>query len=176
MPNQKVLDRKKADVQKLSERIEASKAIVLAEFRGLTVEQDTEMRRALREAGIVYTVTKNTLIKFAIKGSSIEGLDKYLEGPTAIATHNSDPIAPAKVLADFVKKYDNFKFKAGVVEGKVIGAEDVKELASMPAREELVARALAGFNAPITGFVNVLNANLRGLVVALNAIAEKKSA
>jgi large subunit ribosomal protein L10 len=176
LPNQKVLDRKKAEVQKLSERIKASKAIVLTEFSGLTVEQDTEMRRVLREAGIEYTVTKNSLIRFAIKGSDLDALEKYLEGPTAIATHNQDPAAPAKVLADFVKKYDKLNFKAGVVEGKVIGADDVKALATMPSREELIARTLAGFNAPIAGLVNVLNANLRGLAIVLNAISEKKSA
>lgn len=176
MPNQKVLERKKEDVKKLEERIQAAQALVLADYRGLTVEQDTEMRKALREAGVQYTVEKNSVIRFAVKGSKLEGLEKYLEGPTALATHDKDPMAPAKVLFDFSKKYDKFELKAGVIEGNVINAEEVKALALMPSRPELVARALAGFNAPITGFVNVLNANLRGLAVALQAIAEKKSA
>ena len=176
MPNQKVLERKKEDVKKLAGRIKAAQAIVLADYRGLTVQQDTEMRKALREAGVLYTVEKNSVIRFAIKGSSLEGLEQYLEGPTAMATHDEDPLAPAKVLFDFAKKYDKFEFKAGVIEGNIINAEDVKALAMMPSRTELVARALAGFNAPISGFVNVLNANLRGLAVALKAIAEKKSA
>jgi large subunit ribosomal protein L10 len=175
LPSNKVLQQKKEVVNILSEKVKASKAIVLADYRGLTVEQDTELRNALRKAGVEYKVYKNTLAKFAMKENGLEGLDSYLSGPTAIATSTSDPVAPAKVLAEFAKKYEKLELKAGVVEGKVIDLNGVKALAELPSREVLIARVLAGFNTPITGLVTVLNGNIKGLVVALNAIAEQKA-
>jgi large subunit ribosomal protein L10 len=138
------------------------------------VEQDTELRNALRKAGVEYKVVKNTLTRFAAKENGLEGLDTYLNGPTAMAS-SADAVAPAKVLSEFAKKYDKLKIKVGVVEGKVIDVSGVKALAELPPREVLIARVLGGFNAPISGLVNVLNGNIRGLVVALNAIAEQKA-
>lgn len=175
MPSEKVLQQKKEVVKELTEKIKAAKAIVLADYRGLTVEQDTELRNALRKAGVDYKVVKNTLTRFAAKENGIEGLDSYLNGPTAMAISDVDPVAPAKVLAEYAKKYNKLELKAGVVEGKVIDFNGIKALAELPPREVLVARVLGSLNAPITGFVNVLNGNLRGLVVALNAIAEQKA-
>lgn len=175
MPSQKILEGKKEEVKKLSAKIKSAKSIVFVNYRGLTVEQDTELRRALREAGVDYTVVKNTLTRFAVKENSLGGLEKYLTGPTSMAIHNEDPIAPAKVLFEYARKYTNFELKAGVVEGRVIDADEVKTLATLPSRKQLIARVLAGFNTPIAGLVNVLNGNIRGLVVALNAIAMQKS-
>lgn len=175
MPSEKILQQKKEVVKELSGKIKSAKSIVLADYRGLTVEQDTELRNALRKAGVDYKVVKNTLTRFAAKENGLDGLDKYLNGPTAMAVSETDPVAPAKVLAEYAKKYDKLEIKAGVVEGKVIDVSGVKALAELPPREVLIARVLGGFNAPISGFVNVLNGNLRGLVVALNAIAEKKA-
>jgi large subunit ribosomal protein L10 len=110
-----------------------------------------------------------------MKENGIEGIDSYLNGPTAMAVSETDPVAPAKVLSEYAKKFDKLELKVGVVEGKVIDIEGIKALAELPSREVLIARVLGGFNAPISGFVNVLNANLKGLVVALNAIAEQKA-
>lgn len=175
MPSKKVLQEKVEVVKELTEKIKAAKAIVLADYRGLTVEQDTELRNALRKAGVEYKVVKNTLTRFAAKENGLDGLDSFLNGPTAMAVSTSDLIAPAKVLAEYAKKYEKLELKVGVVEGKIIDVNGIKALAELPPREVLISRVLAGFNAPITGFVNVLNGNLRGLVCALNAIAEQKA-
>ena len=176
MPSESTLQQKKEVVKEISERIKSAKAIVLADYRGLTVEQDTELRSALRKAGIDYRVVKNTLTRFAAKENDLDGLDPYLNGPTAMAISSTDPVAPAKVLSDFAKKYDKLELKAGVVEGRIIDISGIKALAELPPKEVLIARALGGIKSPLSGLVNVLNGNVRGLVVALNAIAEKKQA
>lgn len=175
MPKEKVLNQKREVVEVISDKMKAAKAMVFADYRGLTVEQDTQLRNALRKAGVDYKVVKNTLTRFAANENGLNGLDTYLNGPTAMASSDSDPVAPAKVLSEYAKKFDKLEIKVGVVEGKIIDPNGVQALAELPSREVLVARVLAGFNAPISGFVNVLNGNLRGLVVALNAIAEKKA-
>lgn len=174
MPSTKILEEKKQIVDVLAEKIKDAKSFMLADYRGLTVEQDTQLRNNLRKEGIEYKVYKNTLTKLAAEKNGIEGLEVFLEGPTAIAFSNTDEVAPAKILADFAKKFDKLELKAGVVEGKVYDKKAVEQLATLPSKEELLAKALGSLNAPITGFVNVLNANIRGLVVALNAIKEKK--
>jgi large subunit ribosomal protein L10 len=175
VPSEKVLQQKQEVVEALKIRISKAKSFVIANYRGLTVEQDTELRVALREAGVEYSVVKNTLTKFAAKANGYEGLDEYLSGPTAIAFSNEDVIAPAKILAKFEKQFEKLSIKGGVVDGQIIDAAGVQELAKLPSKEELIARILAGFNAPVSGFANVLSANMRGLVVALNAIAEQKA-
>lgn len=175
MPSEKVLQQKQQVVEELKTRIANAKSFVIANYRGLTVEQDTVLRNALREAGVEYRVVKNTLTKFAAKANGYDGLEEYLSGPTAIAFSNDDAIAPAKVLAKFEKQFEKLTIKGGVVDGVIIDASAVQELSKLPSKEELVAKILAGFNAPISGFANVLNANIRGLVVALNAVAEQKA-
>jgi large subunit ribosomal protein L10 len=174
MPSASILEEKKQLVDLLSEKIKGAKSFVLADYRGLTVEQDTEMRVAIRNAGLEYKVYKNTLTKLAAKANGYEALNEYLEGPTAIAFSTTDPVMPSKILVEYAKKFAKFEIKAGVVEGKVVNEVSIKEIAALPSREELIAKVLCTLNAPITGFVNVLNGNLRGLVVALNAIREKK--
>lgn len=176
MPSEKMLQAKKEIVIEISEKVKNAKSIILADYRGLTVEQDTELRNELRKAGVDYKVSKNTMVRFAVKENGLEELDKFLHGPTAIAISDSDPVAPAKVLAEFAKKYEKLELKAGVVEGRVIDVNGIKNLADLPPKEVLIAKVLGGFNAPIAGFANVLNANLRGLAVALKAIADKKAA
>ncbi len=175
MPSEKTLNAKKEIVSGLSAQFKEAKALVLADYRGLTVEQDTELRNALRKAGVEYKVVKNTMTKFAADQNGLEGLDPFLNGPTALALSTTDPVAPAKVLSEYAKKYDKLELKVGVVEGKIIDLAGIKALAELPPKEVLIAKVLGGFNAPITGFVNVLNGNIRGLVVALNAIAEQKA-
>jgi large subunit ribosomal protein L10 len=174
MPSAKVLEKKKQDVQELSSKLKDATAIMFADYRGLTVEQDTELRNAFRSANVEYRVVKNSITRFAAQEVGITGLEEYLNGPTSIAISIDDPIAPAKILADFSKKYSNLEFKVGVLDGVILDFNKVKELAELPSRDELIAKVVGTLNAPITGLVNVLNGNMRGLVVALNAIAEQK--
>ena len=174
--SEKILNMKKAKVEELSQKMKEAKSFILADYRGLTVEQDTQLRREMREAGVEYTVMKNSIIRFSAKENGYDALDEYLVGPTALAISLNDPVAPSKLLSKFAKQYDKLEIKAGVVEGKVIDIEGVKSIANLPSREELVAKVVCGLSGPLYGLVNVLNANIRGLVVALNAIAEKKQA
>jgi len=174
MPSNKIKKEKETVVTSIQEKISNAKSFVLVDYLGLTVEQDTEFRNALRKAGVEYKVSKNTLTAIAAKNLGIVGLEKYLSGSTAIASSTTDLTAPAKVVSIYAKKFKSLEIKAGYVDGNVIDAENVNTLAALPPRELLVAMVLRGLNAPVTGFVNVLNGNLRGLVVALNAIAESK--
>ena len=171
-----ITQEKVQSVAELKEKLSATKGAVLTNYRGLTVAQDTKLRRKLREAGVEYRVFKNTLTRIAAKEAGIEGLDPYLEGPTAIALSMTDPVAPAKVISDFVKenKLQTLEVKAGLVEGKVIDASGVKALSNLPPREVLIAQVLAGMQAPIAGFVNVLSGTMRNLVYALDAVRQQK--
>ena len=175
MPSEKVLEQKKAVVAGLTEKLQGAVSGVIVNYSGITVADDTKLRKDLREAGVDYSVVKNTLLKRAADSLGMNGLEDVLNGTTALAISPSDPVAAAKVLSEFAKKSNgSFTIKAGFVDGKIINADAVKALADLPSREVLVAQVLGGLNAPISGFVNVLNGNLRGLVVALNAIAEQK--
>ena len=174
MPKETTFNQKREVVEGIGSKMKAAKAMVFADYRGLTVEQDTELRSALRKAGVDYKVVKNTLARIAADENGLGGLDSYFNGPTAMASSDSDPVAPAKVLSEYARKFDKLELKVGVVEGKVIDQNGIKALAELPSREVLIARVLGGLNAPLSGLVNVLNGNIRGLVVALNAIAEKK--
>ncbi len=176
MPNDKVLEQKKAMVEEMSQKLSQAAAGVFVDYRGLTVEEDTKLRNELRAAGVEYKVVKNSILKFAAEQQGLNELDPFLNGPTAVALCESDAVAPAKVLSKFAKDIEALEIKTGFVDGKVIGLDEIKALADLPSKEVLVAKALGGLNAPISGFVNVLNANLRGLAIVLNAIAEQKSA
>lgn len=176
MPSQKVLEQKQAIVKELSAKLQAALTGVIVNYKGIKVTEDTKLRRELREAGVDYSVVKNSLLSRAAKDAGIEGLDSVLEGTTALAVSDSDYAAPARILANFAKENKFFELKSGFIEGKVVGQDQLKELAELPSKEVLIAKALGGLNAPIAGFANVLNGTIRGLVVALNAIAEKKSA
>lgn len=174
MPSQKILEQKKEVVKKLSEKIKKATTIIFAEFIGLTVEQDTELRCALRKANIDYSVVKNTLTNLAAKENNLAELEPYFNGSTAMAISTDDLVAPAKVLVEYAKKYDKLKIKVGVVEGKIIKLDEIKFLAELPSREVIISQVLAGLNSPIVGLVNVLNGNIRGLAIVLDSIAKKK--
>lgn len=161
-------------VEEIADRLKRSQAVVLTDYRGLDVKAITELRAKLREAGAELKVVKNTLTRLAAQSVEIEGLDPYLEGPTAAAFSYSDAVAAAKVISDFAKAHDALQVKAGVLNGKVISAEEVVALAKLPSREELVAKVLWGLQSPIAGLVNVLNGPVRGLVYALEAIRKQK--
>ncbi|MFR1434161.1 MAG: 50S ribosomal protein L10 [Acutalibacteraceae bacterium] len=175
MANQNTIQQKQAYVEALAEKMKNSVAGVVVSYEGISVADDTVLRRKLREAGVEYTVVKNTMLRRASDIVGLNELDSHLSGSTALALSAADHVVAAKILCEYAEKSDTFKIKAGG-EGKMIDEASVKELAKMPPKEVLIAKALGGLNAPISGFVGVLNANLRGLVVALNAIAEKQSA
>lgn len=144
-------------VQEISERIQGAQSIVLVDHRGLTVEQDTQLRRELREAGVSYKVYKNTMMNFAFKGTEFEGLSQYLEGPSAMAVSTTDATAPARILAKFAKTADKLEIKAGVVEETVYDAAGIAVIANIPSREELISKLLGSLQSPITNFARVMN-------------------
>ncbi|MPL68221.1 50S ribosomal protein L10 [bioreactor metagenome] len=171
-----ITSEKQAVVEDLKEKLSNTKGAVFTNYRGLNVAQDTKLRRKLREAGVEYRVVKNTMMRIAAKEAGLVGLEESLEGPTAIAISYTDPVAPAKIVSEFVKenKLQVLEVKAGLVEGKVIDAEGVKALASLPPREVLIAKALGSMQAPIVGLVNVLQGSIRNLVYALDAVRQQK--
>lgn len=161
-------------VEEIKDRFSRAKAAVLTDYRGLNVADITELRRKLREQGIEFKVLKNTLIRIAIKDFDYS-LDEFLEGPTAVAFSYEDPIAPAKVLANFARTHKQLEIKAGVVEGKVATTDVIAELAKMPPKEELLAKAVGSIQSPLYGIVNVLQGPIRNLVYTLQALQEKKA-
>ena len=144
-------------VAEISELLNGAASAVAVDYRGLTVAQDTELRKALREAGITYKVYKNTLIRRAAEGTDFAALDPHLEGPTAIAVSRDDATAPARILAEFAKKADKLEIKAGIVEGTYYDANGMRTIAGIPSREILLGRLLGSFHSPITNFARVLN-------------------
>ena len=148
---------KKPIVEEISANIKDAQSVVLVDYRGLTVEQDTQLRKALRENNITYKVYKNTFMNFAFKGTDFESLAPYLEGPSAIAISTEDATAPARVIAEFAKKADKLEIKAGVVEGNVYDAAGIAEIAKVPSREALLSRLLGSMQSPIANFARVIN-------------------
>ena len=174
-----VTSAKQAVVAQLKEQLESAKGVVLTSYKGLTVAQDTELRRELREAAVSYHVVKNTMLRIAAKEAGIEGIEEHLEGTTAFAFSTEDAVAPAKVICGFIKKNkledaEVLTVKVGMVEGKVIGVDEVKALATLPSREELNAKLLGSMNAPISNTVNVLQGVIRNAVYVLDAIRSQK--
>lgn len=157
MPSAKVLEQKKTVVAELTEKMQNATAGVIVDYRGLTVEEDTKLRVKLREAGVEYKVVKNTLTRFAANQIGFEALDPVLNGPTALAL-SDDPVAPAKVLAEFAKTNPNLEIKAGFLDGKVITLDEVKTLANTPSREVLIAKIMGSLNSPISKLVRTLQA------------------
>ena len=163
-------------LSEIVEKLGKAQSVVLIDYRGLNVAEVTELRNQCRAAGVEYRVFKNTLVTKAAQQLNIEGLDPYLNGPSAFAFSETDAVAPAKIMSDFLKKAKKGQIKAGIVDGAVIDAAGVATLSELPPKEVLVAKLLGTLNAPIANFVGVLSALPRGLVVALNAIKEKKEA
>ena len=166
---------KKLVVEEIKSKIQASKSVVLVKFSGLTVAQDTELRREFRKNNVEYKVLKNTLVRRAFNDIGVTAFDEDLNGPTSVA-FGLDETGAAKVIIDAVKKYENkVSVKSAYVDGARVDVNAVKELAAMPSKEELLAKLLGSLKAPISNFVGVLSAMPRGLVIALNAVAEKKA-
>ncbi len=158
MPNAKVLSEKQAIVEALTERIKSASAGVFVDYKGITVEQDTALRTDMRKEGIDYSVVKNTLVRFAINNAGLNELDDVLNGTTSLATSAGDPIAPFRILNDYSKKLnDKFNIKAAFMEGKILSAAEIEELASLPSKEALVYVVLGTMLAPITSLAVVLD-------------------
>ena len=174
-----VTAKKQQLVAELKEKLTTAKGAVLTSYKGLTVAQDTELRRALREAGVSYHVVKNTMTRIAAKEAGLDELAEHLEGTTALAVSAEDAVAPAKVICEFIKKNkldetEVLTIKAGLVDGKVIDLAEIKALASLPSREELIAKLLGSMQAPISGTVNVLQGVIRNAVYVLEAVRKQK--
>lgn len=165
---------KAGKVAELKDLLTSSKGVVLVDYCGLTVAEDTELRSKMREAGVKYMVAKNTFIRIAAQEAGIKGLDAYLEHNTAVAFSAEDPVAPAKILNDFSKDHKALEIKAGILDGKVIGLDEVKAVAELPSREELLAKLVGSMQAPISGLVNVLQGTIRNFVYTLEAVRQKK--
>ena len=165
MPSEKILKEKQAYVAQLKEKIDGSVAGVLVDYKGINVADDTALRKELREAGVEYKVVKNTMLRLALQGTPYEGLSSALSNTTAFAVSKEDPIAAAKILNKFAEaSKGQFSLKAGYMEGNVLDEAGVKAVATLPGRTELLCMLLSA-----------LNGNIRGLAVALNAIAEKQT-
>ena len=148
---------KKPIVEEIAASVKDAQSVVLVDYRGLTVEQDTELRKQLREAGITYKVYKNTMMNFAFKGTDFESLTPYLEGPSAVAISKADATAPARVLCKFAKTANALEVKGGVVEGTVYDAAGIEDISKIPSREGLLSRLLGSMQSPIANFARVMD-------------------
>ncbi len=144
-------------VDEISEKIKNAHAAVLVDHRGLTVEQDTQLRRQLREAGVTYKVYKNTMMKRAFEGSDFAELDKHLDGPSALALAEEDVTAPARILVKFAKTADKLEIKGAVIEGTYYDVKGIEELANVPSREELLGRLFGSWKSPMSNIARVFN-------------------
>ncbi|CAG5081112.1 50S ribosomal protein L10 [Thermobacillus xylanilyticus] len=165
MANAKIIQEKQQIVEEITAKLRESATTVLTDYRGLNVAQVTELRRKLREAGIEFRVLKNTLIRRATANAELTELDSVLTGPTAVAFGKDDAVAPAKILSQFAKENEALKIKGGVVEGRVVGFDEIKALADLPSREGLLSMLLSVLQAPVRNFA-----------LAVKAVADKKEA
>lgn len=162
MPSEKILEQKKAAVAALSEKMSRAASGVLVKYQGITVEDDTKLRAALRKAGVEYSVFKNSLIGRAADEAGFGAIKSELNGMNAIALSYDDPVAPAKILKEYAEKIESFELRGGFLEGSVVSVDTIKELADIPAKEVLIARMLGSLQGPI-----------QGLAVALQAVIDK---
>lgn len=149
---------KEAKVAEIKEKLEKANSVVLSKYQGLTFEEDTILRKNLREAGVEYKVYKNTLVTLAAKELGLEGIVEYLEGPVAIAFGYEDVTVAARVLNDFAKDHKKLELKAGIVEGEIYDTNKIKQLATIPSKEVLIAKLLGSIKSPISSFARVINA------------------
>ncbi len=173
MPSTQILEQKKQVVNEMVDKFKAASAGVFVDYRGLTVEEDTELRRKFREAGVEYKVVKNTLTSRAAKEVGLEALDPILNGPTALAMSVDNPVAPAKIIAEFAKKHEALEVKAGFMDGAVMSVAEVNVLAATPSREELLAKMMGSMKSPISGLVRLLNTIVEGGVEMADLAAKK---
>jgi len=149
---------KEAKVLEIKEKMEKAQGIIFAKYQGLTVEQDTELRKTLREAGVEYKVYKNTLTALAAKELGFGDIESVLEGPLSVAFGYEDPTAPARILNDFAKDHKKLELKGGIVQGEIFDTAKVEQLAKIPPKEVLIAKLLGSFKAPVSNLAYLLNA------------------
>ncbi|WP_368489103.1 50S ribosomal protein L10 [Clostridium sp. BJN0013] len=149
---------KEAKVKEIKDKMEKAESIIFAKYQGLTVEEDTSLRKELRESGVEYKVYKNTLSIRAAKELGFDKLEDIFVGPVSIAFGYDEPTAPARILNDFSKKYKALELKGGVVQGEIFDVDKVKQLATIPSKEVLIGKLLGSFKAPLSNFVYLLNA------------------
>ena len=167
---------KQEKIEAMKENFAKAKVAVVTEYRGLSVEEITKLRRALQKENSDYMVTKNTLAKVASKGTQFEVLEEVLKGPVAIAFGFADEVAPAKVLKKFIKEAKKGQIVAAAMDGKLLSAKETEVLADLPSKEELYAKMLGCINSPATGIAGAVNAVMSGLVRAMDQVAKQKSA
>lgn len=151
------IELKQPIVEEIKAQLEGAQSAVLVDYRGLTVEQDTRLRRELRQNDVIYKVYKNTMVRFAIDGTEFDALKDQLEGPSAIAISKTDATAPARILAKFAKEAEALEIKGGIVEGTYYDKDGIKTISNIPSREELLSKMLGSLQSPITNFARVLN-------------------
>lgn len=158
MPSEKVLELKKQQVEALKAKLDSAVAGIVVNYEGITVADDTKLRKELREAGVEYSVIKNTIIRLAVAGTELEPMSEVLEGATAIATCAEDHVAAARILGKFAEDHDNFTIKSGFLDGKIIDLDTVSALSKLPTKEVLLATVCNAFNAPIASLARALQA------------------
>lgn len=168
------LAQKQEVISEIKEAIQNSKSVTIVEYRGLNVADVTELRNQYRNSNSNYKVYKNTMVSIALQELGYEGFEEYLVGPNGFVFSNEDMVQGPKVTTEFSKKHDKLVVKAGLLDGKVLNADEVQALAKLPTREVLIAMALGGLNAPIQGFASALNGIISKLVYALDAVKEKQ--
>jgi large subunit ribosomal protein L10 len=162
-------------IEELAEKLKDN-SVVLVNYKGINVAQSTQLRERSREAGIEFMVAKNTLAQLAAERAGVEGISELLVGPTAMA-FSEDPVAGAKLMAEFSNEVEPFELKGGLLEGgRIVDAAEVAALSRLPGREQLIAQVIGGIQSPLAGLVNVLNGTIRNLAVVLNQVAEQKRA
>lgn len=167
---------KVSEVEALKDRLSRARAVVLTDFRGLTVAEINQLRARLREASVEYRVVKNRLLRIAAREAGIEGLDRYLEGPTGVAFGYEDPVLPAKIIHDFIRQMRKLETKGGVVDRRAVTPQEIRALADLPPRPVLLAQLVGSIQGPLYGLMNVLAGPARGLVVALDQIRRSREA
>lgn len=170
------MDEKKQVVEDIKQKLDEAMLVICTDYRGLNVGQVTQLRNNLRVPGVEYRVLKNTMFRFALQQRGYEDIADRITGPNAVVFSKDDPVGPARILTEFARINKQLEIKMGILEGKYLSADGVKELANLPSREVLLGQVVGTMQAPITSFVRVLNANLTGLVRALDGIREQKQA
>ncbi len=170
------IEEKKQIVAEIKEKLDAASLVICTDYRGLNVQQVTELRNQLRVPGVEYRVLKNTMFRFALQQAGYEDMANQIAGPNAVVFSDEDPVGPAKTIIEFAKTNKQLEITAGILEGRTISPEGIKDLAQLPSREILLGQVVGTMQAPITSFVRVLNANLTGLVRVLDGIREQQQA
>lgn len=165
---------KEGVVDEIAEQLKQAKGIYLTDFTGLNVEQMTQLRTNFREAGVEFRVVKNSLMRLSAKKAGLEKVVEYLTGPTALALGTSDSITPARIVTEFARKFEKPQIKVGILEGELVGREEIESIIKIPPREVLLGQVVGVISAPISGFIGTLNGILRNLVATLEAVRVKK--